>query len=85
LNSFDVPLALFASPSKSLQTENLEAITPNSLEDALGSDTIDAVSKQTGMGRGELLAALSKHLPGFIDQLTPEGRLPTEAEASRMV
>src|ERR1700730_12230793 len=62
-----------------------EAITPNNLEAALGSDTIDAISKQTGMGRDELLAALSKHLPGLIDQLTPEGRLPTEAETSRMV
>ena len=62
-----------------------EAITPNNLEAALGSDTIDAISKQTGMGRDELLAMLTKHLPGFIDQLTPEGRLPTEAEASRMV
>jgi uncharacterized protein YidB (DUF937 family) len=62
-----------------------EAITPNNLEAALGSDTIDAISKQTGMGRDELLAMLTKHLPGFIDQLTPEGRLPTEAEASQMV
>jgi uncharacterized protein YidB (DUF937 family) len=62
-----------------------EAITPNNLEAALGSDTIDAISKQSGLGRDELLAALSKHLPGFVDHLTPEGRLPTEAEASRMV
>jgi uncharacterized protein YidB (DUF937 family) len=32
---------------------------------------------QTGMERGELLNALSEHLPRVIDQLTPEGRLPT--------
>jgi uncharacterized protein YidB (DUF937 family) len=33
----------------------------------------------------DLLEGLSQHLPDFVDQLTPEGRLPTEEEASRMV
>jgi uncharacterized protein YidB (DUF937 family) len=42
-------------------------------------------SRQTGMGRHDLLEGLSQHLPGFVDQLTPEGRLPSEEEASRMV
>jgi uncharacterized protein YidB (DUF937 family) len=37
------------------------------------------------MDRDELLEGLSQHLPEFVDQLTPEGRLPTEEEASRMV
>ena len=32
----------------------------------------------------ELLATLSEHLPRVIDHLTPEGRLPTEQEASRL-
>jgi uncharacterized protein YidB (DUF937 family) len=36
------------------------------------------------MEREELLNALSEHLPQAIDQLTPEGRLPTEEEARRM-
>jgi uncharacterized protein YidB (DUF937 family) len=33
----------------------------------------------------DLLAGLSQNLPDLIDQLTPNGRLPTEQEASRMV
>ena len=37
------------------------------------------------MSRNELLAGLSRELPGAIDQLTPNGRLPTEEEASRWV
>jgi uncharacterized protein YidB (DUF937 family) len=37
------------------------------------------------MGRQDLLEGLSQHLPGFVDQLTPEGRLPSAEEASRMV
>jgi uncharacterized protein YidB (DUF937 family) len=51
----------------------------------LGTNTLDALSKQTGVKREDLLAGFSQHLPALIDQLTPDGRLPTEAEASRMV
>jgi uncharacterized protein YidB (DUF937 family) len=61
------------------------AIAPNELADALGNDTLDELSKQTGMRREEVIAELSKHLPQLIDQLTPNGRLPTIEEASRMV
>jgi len=46
---------------------------------------IDAVAQQTGMPREQLLSELSEHLPEFVDQLTPDGRLPTEQEASRWV
>jgi uncharacterized protein YidB (DUF937 family) len=60
-------------------------IAPGDLADALGSDTLDALTKQTGLRRDDLLAGLSQQLPDLVDQLTPHGRLPTEAEASRMV
>ena len=61
-----------------------EAIPPGDLAKALGADDIDALTKQTGMGRDELLSGLSQHLPNFVDQLTPEGRLPTEQEVTEM-
>src|SRR5919109_500240 len=60
-------------------------IAPGDLAHALGGDTLDALSRQTGMDRDQLLEGLSQHLPEFVDQLTPQGRLPTEEEASRMV
>ncbi len=62
-----------------------EEIAPKDLGNALGSDTLETLSKQTGLSRGELLAGLSQFLPDLIDQLTPHGRLPSEQEASRMV
>jgi uncharacterized protein YidB (DUF937 family) len=62
-----------------------EAIEPNDLAAALGGDTIDALTKQTGMGRADLLAGLSQDLPELVNQLTPKGRLPSSEEASRMV
>jgi uncharacterized protein YidB (DUF937 family) len=62
-----------------------EEIAPNDLANALGSDTLSTLSKQSGVSTDELLAGLSQYLPDLVDQLTPHGRLPTEQEASRMV
>jgi uncharacterized protein YidB (DUF937 family) len=61
-----------------------QAISPAGLESAIGSDTIDKLAQQTGMNREELLNGVSQYLPGLVDHLTPNGRLPTEAEAARM-
>jgi len=61
-----------------------EAIPPDELAKALGADDIEKLTQQTGMNRDELLSGLSQHLPNFVDQLTPEGRLPTEEEATEM-
>jgi uncharacterized protein YidB (DUF937 family) len=52
------------------------------LESAIGEDAIDALTKQTGLSRDELLNRLKSILPAAVDQLTPEGRLPTPAEAA---
>jgi len=62
-----------------------EEIAPKDLANALGTDTLNTLSKQTGLSMNDLLAGLSQHLPDLIDQLTPNGRLPTEQEAARMV
>jgi uncharacterized protein YidB (DUF937 family) len=53
------------------------------LEQALGSDTIDQLTSQTGLSRDELLSRLRSVLPTAVDKLTPEGRLPTEAETGQ--
>jgi uncharacterized protein YidB (DUF937 family) len=60
-------------------------ISPNDLASALGVDRINLLTAQSGMSREELLNGLSQNLPQVIDQLTPEGRLPTEEEAARWV
>lgn len=61
-----------------------ETIPPDDLAKALGADDIDMLTQQTGMERDELLSGLSQHLPNLVDQLTPDGRVPTEEEASEM-
>ncbi len=60
-------------------------ISPGDLASALGADQISTLTSQTGMSRDELLAGLAKQLPDVINQLTPDGRLPTEREASRWI
>jgi uncharacterized protein YidB (DUF937 family) len=57
-------------------------IAPGDLASALGADQIDSLASQTGLPRDDLLSGLSRYLPGVIDHLTPEGRLPTEEELS---
>jgi len=59
-------------------------ISPEQLEGALGEDAIRDLTHRTGMSRDELLSALREHLPRAIDELTPEGRLPTQEEADRL-
>lgn len=58
-------------------------IGPNQLADALGPETVDQLSQQTGMQQQDLLSELSHVLPGVVDQLTPQGRLPREDEFDR--
>ena len=54
-------------------------VTPTQLEQAIGPEILDSLSKQTGLSRNELLARLSRELPDAVDKYTPQGRLPTEA------
>ena len=62
-----------------------KSIAPKDLGQALGSEQVNAVLAQTGMSREELLNALSQYLPQVVDRLTPQGRLPTDQEAQRML
>lgn len=62
-----------------------KTIAPKELGQALGPDQINALLAQTGMSREDLLGALSQYLPQVVDRLTPQGRLPTDQEAQRML
>lgn len=55
-------------------------IAPNELEQVLGEERLSWLMEQTGLPREQLLAGLSSELPNAIDQLTPNGRTPTEDE-----
>ncbi len=60
-----------------------QEISSDDLAKALGADQISTLMSHTGLSREDLLAGLSQHLPEVVDQLTPDGRVPTEQELSR--
>jgi uncharacterized protein YidB (DUF937 family) len=68
-----------------VSTGQNKPIQPSELERGLGEERISWLMQQTGMSREELLAGLSQELPQAVDKLTPEGRLPTEREAERLI
>lgn len=47
------------------------------LERAIGPETLDYLTRQTGLTRAALLTRLSRELPSAIDRYSPDGRLPT--------
>jgi uncharacterized protein YidB (DUF937 family) len=61
-----------------------QPISPGPLGSALGPSIIKALAEKTGMSEQEVTAQLSQVLPGFVDKLTPQGRLPTQDELARL-
>ena len=62
-----------------------QPLGPDQLEQAIGPDVMNTLSQQTGLSREELLSRLTRELPAAVDKFTPDGRLPTEDEAARLI
>lgn len=61
-----------------------QPVPPNKLGSALGPDVIKSLAQRSGLSEEELTQQLSQVLPGLVDKMTPNGRLPTAEELSRM-
>jgi len=59
-----------------------QAVSPDDVEQAVGSDTLDTLARETGMSREQLVSRLSAELPQAVDKLTPQGRVPAAHEVS---
>lgn len=60
-------------------------IAPTDLGNALGRTTLSEIAAKAGMSEQELLDQLAQALPGVVDKLTPDGRVPSNAEVARRV
>jgi uncharacterized protein YidB (DUF937 family) len=60
-----------------------QPIRPDQLHQALGPQAVESLSRLTGVAAPDLLSELSRVLPGVIDRLTPNGRMPNQAEMAR--
>jgi uncharacterized protein YidB (DUF937 family) len=58
-----------------------QPIEPGQLGAALGQQTINDLAAKVGMNPQDLLNQLALVLPSLVNNLTPNGRLPTAAEA----
>jgi uncharacterized protein YidB (DUF937 family) len=52
-------------------------IPEEDLARAIGPETLDHLTQQTGLSRAALLSRLSRELPSAIDRYSPDGRLPS--------
>jgi len=60
-------------------------VAPAQVSDALGPEIIDMLSQRTGLPRDQVASILSQVLPQIVDQLTPDGRLPSQHEVARLI
>ena len=58
-----------------------QPIDPSHLGTALGPDVVSQLSQRTGLTQQQILDGLAQVLPQLVNNLTPNGRLPTQAEA----
>lgn len=61
-----------------------QPLQPQRLAEALGDDTVASLEAETGTPRQALLAELAQTLPGAVDELTPEGREPSDDDLHRI-
>ena len=57
-------------------TGNNATITPEQIQEVLGSDMIKHLSEQSGLSADAAKAQLAELLPTLIDKVTPEGNVP---------
>jgi uncharacterized protein YidB (DUF937 family) len=50
---------------------------PDALHGILGSDLVQQISAKTGLPVDQLLPQIAQHLPGVVDGMTPDGKLPS--------
>jgi uncharacterized protein YidB (DUF937 family) len=59
-------------------------IEPEQLGPAIGNKTLSEIAKEAGVSEQELLKQLSQVLPGLVDKLTPDGRVPNNREVAAL-
>jgi len=60
-----------------------QPVAPGQLGSALGPSIIKMLAQKSGLSEQEITQQLSQVLPGIVDKLTPNGRLPTAPELSQ--
>jgi uncharacterized protein YidB (DUF937 family) len=59
-----------------------QPVSPDQLQSVFGENAVQGMAGQAGMAPQDFLAQLSQHLPGVVNEMTPNGHLPDEGTAS---
>ncbi len=62
-----------------------QALGPSEVEQAISDDLLAELERRTGLPRAEVVERLATGLPEVVNQLTPQGRVPTTEEAEQFV
>lgn len=57
-----------------------QEIGDGELSQALGEDTLTELAEKTGLSREEIVTRLQRDLPKAVDDLTPDGKIPSEEQ-----
>ncbi|MGP4753776.1 YidB family protein [Agrobacterium pusense] len=58
-------------------------INADELSEAIGPEVLDELAAKTRLSREEILARLSKDLPQAVDELTPDGTIPSAQQVPK--
>lgn len=58
-------------------SEPNQPVSPSALGQVFGHDQVNQWAQQTGMSHDGVLSELSKLLPHAVDQVTPQGEIPS--------
>lgn len=61
--------------------ENL-SISPEQIQNVLGSEQVQAISSKLGLDASQISGMLADYLPGIVDKLTPGGQIDENANLS---
>ncbi len=62
-----------------------QGLTPQQVEQSIGDANLDHLAQSTGLSRDELLKRLSTAIPQTVDHLTPNGTIPSETDARKLL
>ena len=65
-----------------ISTNPNKPVSPGEIEQGMGSDMVNWLTKETGLAKDQLLSGLAKYLPEAVDKYTPDGRVPAATEVS---
>jgi uncharacterized protein YidB (DUF937 family) len=67
-----------------VQTGENQPLSADEVRSALGEEKVHEAAQQLGVSDDEAAGTLAQLIPATVDELTPEGRLPSDDQVDRV-